>query len=126
MQLKAKLQALMPNIITILGDLAPSITYHVTGAYQYNPSTGVKVETRSQDITLNTVVSSYTEDEIRVSQGSKSEIFSTDKKLLIPSLSLPSITPKLTDYVLINSIKYNIISKNIDPAEAMWELCIRA
>lgn len=125
MQLKSKLQALMPKIITTLGDLATSVTYHVTGEYQYNPVTGTKTETNYQDIVTSGIITQYSEEEVKISSGSKTEIFSTDKKLMIPSLSLPSITPKLTDYVLINNIRYKVVLKDIDPADAMWVICIR-
>lgn len=125
MQLKSKLQALMPQIIDLLGDLSTEILYHVTGDYQYNPVTGTKTETGSQELTFNCIITSYTDTEINASRGSTVEIFSTDKKILFPSLSLPNITPKLTDWIVINSKKYKIVSQDIDPAEAMWVLCVR-
>lgn len=126
MGLKESLQNLMPKVIAALGTIAIEITYHSVGISVYDPTTGSTVESNGQTIIVMGVMTEYTEDEISKSKGTVFEIASTDKKVLIPSVSISGIIPKITDNLTINLKTYNIINKNIDPAEAMWEICARA
>jgi len=114
MGIKTVLQNIMPKIITVLGDLAFTGTYHSTGTLVYNPATGTKTETGGSNITITGVMSDYNQDEV-----DHQAVKITDKKFLIPSATL-GVEPKMTDTITISSITYNVISKRVDPAEAMW------
>ena len=123
MGLKENIQALMPRVITMLGTLASTATYHSVGTFVYDPATGANVETGGSDTSVQCAVVDYTQEEIQ--KNTKYEIFMTDKKVLIPSLSLPGVVPKVTDYLTVDSVVYKVISKTVDPAEAMWEIQAR-
>ena len=123
MGLRESLQALMPKVITMLGTIAVTAVYHSVGTFTYDTTTGANVETGGSDTTTKCAVVDYTQEEIQ--KNTKYEIFMTDKKVLIPSLSLPGVVPKVTDYLTIDSVVYKVISKTIDPAEAMWEIQAR-
>ncbi len=122
MGLRESIQNLMPKVITALGTIAKDAIYHSTGAQAYDPSTGEDTESDFTDTPVRCVITSYTEEELK---HAKYEIFTTDKKILIPSVSLSPVIPKMTDYITIDSVVYKVINKDIDPAEAMWEIQVR-
>lgn len=107
--------------MTALGDIPVSATYHKTGTLTYNATTGVKSETGGVDTALtNVVMADYTVDEV-----DHKAILVTDKKLMIPYVNLAS-EPHPIDTITIGSTVYSVVSKRIDPAEAMWIIQARA
>ena len=120
MGLKSVIQNLMPKVMTALGDIPVSATYHATGTIAYNPTTGVKSETGGVDTVLDKIVmADYTVDEV-----DHKAILVTDKKLMIPYIDLAS-EPHPIDTITIGSSVYKVISKRIDPAEGMWIIQVR-
>lgn len=98
------------------------VTYHSSGTFAYNPTSGANVETGSTEIeNLYVIFTSYKLEDI-----DGEIIHSEDKKILIPKEDL-SIVPKETDYVLTESgtERWDVKDKKIDPADALWILQVR-
>ena len=125
MGLKESIQNLMPKVITALGTLASTAIYHSTGTFTYDATTGINTEVNGINKTTACVVVEYTQEELMSNERVVHDILITDKKVLIPKISLGSIVPKMTDYLTISSVVYKVINKSIDPAEAMWEIQVR-
>lgn len=124
--MKTQIKNLMPKVISALGDLASNVEYHTSGSLQYDTITGSTNEIGKIVTSTRCVVTEFTQEERTNAQlKSNVEIQTTDKKVLIPSVFLPNITPKISDYLVLNSMTYKVVDFDIDPAEAMWQLHVR-
>ena len=120
MGLKSVFQNAAENIIDSFGDIATSgIAYHSLGTFSYNATTGVQTESGSTDTTIKVIY-----DEIKSQEIQDRDIKMTDRKLLVANNDI-SVTPKVSDYVTIDSIKHNIVWYETDPAEALYILYAR-
>jgi hypothetical protein len=121
MGLQATLKAATQTAFLALGDIPRSCTYHPKGATSYNPATGAVTEGSQTDETASFVFVKYRSDEI-----DNQTILAEDQKALIPVENLTAV-PKVEDYLTDNeSVRYNVMSVNTDPAKALWILRVRA
>ena len=122
MGLAEQIQSAVSSGMKAFGNVRKVITYHSSGTFVYNPNTGTDSEVGAVDIeNLNVSFTSYKVEDI-----DNETIHREDKKVLIPSLDL-SVVPKDTDYILTENgtERWNVKSKKIDPADAMWVLQVR-
>jgi len=120
MGLAEDIQSAVSSGMKSLGTIRKQVTYHSTGTITYNTTTGQSVESGDTDIeNLDVTFTSYKLEEI-----DGNIIHKEDKKALIPKLDL-SVVPKETDYILHGSVRWDVQSKKIDPAEALWILQVR-
>lgn len=105
------------------GGLNDAVTYHSAGSYTYDPSTGQNTESGGSDTTsVKALFCSYRNEEI---DGDRIKL--NDRKVLIAANNLPSITPKITDYITdSNSVVWQVKHVKADPAEAEWVLQCRS
>jgi hypothetical protein len=120
MGLQATFQNAAQSIISAFGDIAhSSIAYHSLGTFSYNATTGVNTESGETDTTIKTIF-----DEVKSEEIQGRDILMTDQKLLVANKDI-SVTPKVGDYVTIESNRWNVIDFITDPAEALFEIFIR-
>ena len=120
MGLQATFQSASAAIMSAFGDVAYSnIAYHSLGTFSYNTTTGGMTESGDVDTTIKTIFDETKSEEI---QGR--DILMTDQKLLVANLDI-SVTPKVGDYVTIDSKRWNVIDFIVDPALALYEIFVR-
>lgn len=120
MGLKETFQNAAEAIITGFGNVAnTSLAYHSLGTYAYNATTGGQTESGGTDITIIAIY-----DEIESEELQDRPIKMTDRKLLVANNDI-SVTPKVSDYVTISSVNWNVIDLATDPAEALYTLFVR-
>ena len=119
MGLQATLKNAAVAAFVAIDDIPKSCTYHPKGATSYNPATGAVTEGSQSDETVSFVFAGFTIDEI-----DGTTIKSSDMKALIPFSNI-SATPKVEDYLTENSVRWNVMGKRKDPADALWILHVR-
>jgi hypothetical protein len=119
MGLKSVFQNAAKTIFTAFDDIPISVTYVSKGDSTYNVATGVAVPSSETEYTVDGILEDYTAVEI-----DDITILSTDQKFLIPQLNL-SPTPREQDEIVIDSITWQVIDIETDPAEALWIMQIR-
>lgn len=105
-------------IFTAMDDVKITVTYRVKTS-SYNTSTGKVTISHTDYVITNCIRVYFTAKEI-----DGLAIKPEDFKLLIPVDDLP-VTPKIDDYVLIDSKNHNIIHYEKDPADAVWTIQVR-
>ena len=120
MGLQTTFQNAADVIIDAFDDIAHTgIAYHSLGTFSYNATTGVNTETGDSDVTIKVIY-----DEIKSEEIQDRDILMTDRKLLVANNDI-SVTPKVGDYVTIDSERHNVVWHETDPAEALFEIYVR-
>ena len=120
MGLKEVFQNAAENIVASFGNVATTgLAYHSLGTFSYVAATGVNTESGYTDTTITAIFDEISSDEI----GDR-DILMTDQKLLVANNDI-SVTPKVRDYVTINSEQWNVNWLNTDPARALYEIFVR-
>ena len=119
MGLTSVFQNAAESIINAFGDLGHSLAYHSLGGFFYNATTGGQTEFGGTDITITAIY-----DEIKSEEIQDRDIKMTDRKLLVANNDV-SVTPKVKDYVTIDSVRYNVVDFLTDPAEALYVIYTR-
>jgi len=120
MGLASTVQNAVYNAInTTVGDLAQTVTFNKKSAEAYSVSTGSVTKTSTAH-TVKAVVTPFTQEEI----DSTDSITSEDLRLLLPKKEL-TFTPSIDDTITFNSETYKIISKTLDPAQALFDIQMR-
>ena len=103
------------------GDIKTSITYRskTNSNPSFNPSTGVITDPYTDYTDIKFIFLKYESREI----DGKS-ILKNDMKGIIPVLNLTP-TPKRDDQIILNSVLWNVIAYEKDPADALWEIQFR-
>ena len=120
MGLKETFQNAAQTCVSAFGNVAESgVAYHSLGTFSYVAATGVSTESGSVDTTIKVIY-----DEIKSEEIQDRDIKMTDRKLLVANNDI-SVTPKVGDYVTIDSVRYNVVDWLTDPAEALFEIFVR-
>jgi len=120
MGLAGTIQSAISSGMKAFDDIRKSCTYHSMGTLVVNPATDVTVETGGQNYSSVMIIfSSY-----KLAEIDDEVIKKEDKKALIPQIDYPFV-PKDTDYILQGSVRWEVQSVRIDPADAMWVLQVR-
>ena len=120
MGLKEVFQNAAENIVASFGNVATTgLAYHSLGTFSYDTLTGVNTEAGDSDITITAIF-----DEINSNEIQDRDILMTDRKLLVANNDI-SVTPKVGDYVTIDSNKWNVTWWQTDPAIALYEIFVR-
>jgi len=105
--------------MSIVSDLATSVTYSAhTANPVYDPATGTVTESTT-DYAIDVILTSYEQREI-----DNVSIMGTDIKAMIASNDLEP-TPTLKDTITIAGVKHEIVTINKDPAGAVWSFQLR-
>ena len=120
MGLKSTFQSAAQTVISSFDDVGySSVAYHSLGTFSYNTTTGVNTESGDTDTTIKGIY-----DEIKSEEIQGRDILATDRKLLVANLDI-SVTPKVGDYLTIDSEEWNVIDFETDPAFALYTLFLR-
>lgn len=118
MGLKETIQRAAQTAIEATGNIPVASTYISKGVPSYDAETGEVIEVVNTQ-TVNVIVETYKSKEV-----DGVNIKDKDRKLLIAKLDL-TVTPAEDDSVVMNGNKWNIITFEIDPAEALWVIQVR-
>lgn len=129
MGLSAILQKAAQTTIRALGDVAQTITFYSLTAVTENNTTGVPARTETST-TSRAILDAFTVEERQAAAAGVPgrdpiEIRSTDQKAIIAALDIPSVTPKASDRVVIDSVSWEVFLVQTDPAGAAWVLGLR-
>ncbi len=130
MGLKGALQKAAKAVVKGLGDVAETITYRSFSSAPFSAASGTATRTETTITGVKVILSDYSSREIDarakgVPGEDASEIRETDRKALIPSLSL-SVIPKTSDRVeRAGGEIWEVIKVDTDPATAAWVLQLR-
>ena len=120
MGLKETFQNAAESLIAAFGNVAATgLSYHSLGTFSYNTTTGAQTETGGSTVTITAIYDAVQSEEIQ-----DRDIRMTDRKLLVANNDI-SVTPKVGDYVTIDSIRFNVVDYKTDPAEALYEIFVR-
>ena len=119
MGLQEVFKAAAQTAVLAFGNVGKSITYTaVSGNAVYDPTTGASVQPTT-DHTVTVIFDSFEAQQIN-----QTTVRSFDQKVMIPVEDL-SATPGLDDYLTVDSVRWNVVNSETDPADALWILQIR-
>lgn len=98
---------------------ATSVTINTTDVDLFTEAAGGTVVITGPYHKVDGILQNYNQAEY-----DNNTILFTDQRLMIPNNDI-SVTPKETDYILIDSVEWKLQRIKIDPAEAMWDLQLR-
>lgn len=120
MGLRDTFKNLATTIVTAFGDVAVTATYCAFASTAYNASTGATTTVYSSVESVGVILTDF-----RVADIDGDVVRATDKRALIPSQSLPSVSPSPKDRILIDGVFWNVRKATLDPAGALHVLQIR-
>ena len=120
MGLRAVFKSGAQSALTAFGDVAVDSRYvSVTSNPIYDPGGSGSVTKATAGESISIIFDEYESSEI---DGSK--IIRSDQKALIPVDNL-SYKPGIDDYITVSGVRWNVVNKETDPAEALWIIQIR-
>jgi hypothetical protein len=119
MSLKAKIQKQVQSALQKIDDLALSITYVSVVPGTYDPATDTNGNTDTPYPGIKAAIVRMTEEERAVWPVNKQV-----EKILIAALDLPGVSPKMTDYVLIDGDRWEVKKLTPPPGDALHILFV--
>lgn len=120
MGLSANVSKLVQNAIKKTGDLAARVTYVRVVPGAYNPTTDTAADTETSYTNIPVVLTNLDQTE--------SDWFLPDKimqKMVVAALDLP-VSPLVTDYVLIDGVKWEVKRIRTVPGNSLWLVYIQS
>ena len=102
------------------GNIRAAVDYTSLASSDYNPTLGTVVEVVNS--TQNNVYMIFTSYKLNDVDGQMVNI--NDQKALCPVLDLGAI-PSDIDYLIKDTVRWNVRNVQTDPANAMWTLQVR-
>ena len=121
MGLQDTFRSLAVTAVNAFGNIAQTVTYHSAGAATV--TAGVVTRAVIATAEVKVIASDYSRYEISASQG---EIITSDQQFLVPSLSLDTIVPKKSDWIVdATGASWEVINVALDEAGALYALQVR-
>lgn len=122
MGLRETLSKAAQTAIVATGDIPVTTYFYSIGSTTYDTSTGV-ASVGSTVYVVSMIFTRFNTNEIM-----DENIEPTDQKGIIPQANI-SVIPKIDDYLQIVesgvSVRYDVVGKQKDPADAIWKLQLR-
>lgn len=139
MGLRSTIKSAVKSGFKALGDIPVEVTFREVTGTSYDTDTGDVIENHNSFTVERAVFTDYKKEELSRLSEKATEIYPTDKKLLMLAEDLQTsyieagtgatiITPvdvETFDYVLVGLTKYLIINAKQDPSETLWTLQVR-
>jgi hypothetical protein len=119
MGLAKTLQNAGTTIVKALGDIAVPISYHSVVFGTYDPTLDQEINTE----TILPLTGILYKSQEKVDDAKRTVLEQT--KVLIAGQAFGLIVPKESDYMIINSVKYEIKIVNSAPVEAVYVFIVR-
>jgi hypothetical protein len=121
MSLKTAIQDAVASVLSAVGDIAVSCTFHSMGTMTYNTTTGAYTEADGTNVTISAILTDFEAQYI-----DNQIILPTDRQALVAASELSDVSPKPGDYITISTERWNVVSFQLDPADALYSFHIRA
>ena len=108
------------TIMTALGDIPKTVSYYSVSVGSYDVNTDVQTRTE----TLISVSGLVYKSKIETKDKTNTDLIQT--KVLIAGEAFGATEPKEDDYMVIDSVKYEIVSINPAPQNAVIIFIVRA
>lgn len=118
--LKSKIQKQVQSAIKKVADLGITLTYVQVAPGTYVPSLDQTADVEVSTLNVPAVKVRMTEEERATWPVNKNV-----EKILIAALDLPGVTPKLTDYVLIDGDRWEVKKLTPPPGESLHILFVQ-
>jgi hypothetical protein len=121
MSLKDAVQNAAKTAVDAVGDLAVTTTYHCFVTSSYNAVGGTVTTTFTSVSDVMVIFEGFTLIEKFTVRTAQDITDREEKKIHLPSLNIPNITPTLKDKIVTDSGEnWEIAQVDSDPAQALW------
>ena len=115
MSLRGKISDKLVKAWGKLDDVPVAGVFSVKTSTSYDPATGEPPIVDSDDYAVDVIFDTLTETQSEELTGGNGQF-----RALARYSQLPNVTPKIGDFLTVDSEKFTIIDVDVDPARVLW------